>query len=75
MDKTKSPAAYTKKWLNRNKQYWHEQKVMNHFLIIVIDKDDAPNIVKKHVEKINCKRTGFTADQIDMAEELHIEFD
>ena len=54
-----SKAAYTTKWLNRNKQYWYEKTIDRDVTIIVIKKKDAPKIVKQRVLEINLKRCGF----------------
>ena len=52
MKKTKSKAAYTNKWLNRNKHLWCDKAVNGEF-IIVLKAKDAPKIVKERVEEIN----------------------
>ena len=55
MRKTKSKSSYTNKWLSQNRQHWHEE--YNYFTrIIIIDKKDAPTIVKQRVKHINRKR-------------------
>ena len=56
--KDKSAAAYTIKWLNRNKQHWHEIDYFGRTKIIIIDKPDAPKIVLKRVGEINDARVG-----------------
>ena len=55
MNKNKSKAAYTTKWLNKNKQYWTEI-IVRKAKQIVITKKDAPKIVLERVEFINWKR-------------------
>ena len=55
MNKTKSKAAYTNKWLSRNKHLWHEV-TLNGVKIIILDRLDAPKIVIERVEEINHKR-------------------
>lgn len=55
MKTTKSKAAYTNKWLSRNKRFWHEQQFRG-IQMIVIDKKDAPKIVIKRVKEINVAR-------------------
>ncbi len=55
MKTTKSKAAYTTKWLNRNKQHWCE-KAIRGVMQIVIKKPDAPKIVFDRVKEINEKR-------------------
>lgn len=54
MKATKSKAAYTTKWLNRNKQHWCE-KAIKGVMQIVIKKPDAPKIVFERVKEINEK--------------------
>ena len=56
--KDKSAAAYTIKWLNRNKQHWHEIDYFGRTKIIIIDKPDAPKIVLERVREINDSRAG-----------------
>ena len=59
MNKHKSKAAYTNKWLNRNKNYWHEQDYFFGTKKLVIDKTDAPKIVLERVKEINEERIGL----------------
>lgn len=58
MKKTKSKAAYTNKWLSRNRRFWHEKEI-NGTTIIILDKQDAPKIVVERIKEINYKR-GFS---------------
>ena len=60
----KSKAAYTTKWLNRNKHLWFEVKDDNGINIIIIKKVDAPTIVRERVLEINAKRCNFTSSFI-----------
>ena len=55
MKKTKSKAAYTNKWLSRNRHLWHETTI-NGINIIILDKMDAPTIVVERIKEINHKR-------------------
>ena len=55
MKTTKSKAAYTNKWLSRNRHLWHET-IINGIKIIILDKMDAPNIVVERIKEINRKR-------------------
>ena len=55
MKTTKSKAAYTNKWLSRNRHLWHETTI-NGIKIIILDKMDAPNIVVERIKEINHKR-------------------
>ena len=64
MKKTKSNAAYTNKWLSRNRRFWHEEHVHG-IPVIILDKEDAPKIVIKRVEKINLKRGWNNFDSTD----------
>ena len=52
----KNKVSYTNKWMHHYPKFWHEEKVRNYFKIIVIDKKDAPKIVKKRVQEINIRR-------------------
>ena len=52
MKKTKSKAAYTNKWLNRNKHLWSDKAINGEFIIILKTKD-APKIVRERVKEIN----------------------
>lgn len=58
MNKNKSKAAYTTKWLNRNKWFWYEKDYFFGSKIIVITKKDAPKIVLERVKEINDSRIG-----------------
>lgn len=58
MKNTKSKAAYTNKWLSRNRCFWHEKEI-NGTTIIILDKQDAPKIVVERIKEINYKR-GFS---------------
>ena len=64
MNKNKSKAAYTNKWLSRNRRFWHEEHV-NGKPIIIIDKVDAPKIVLERVKEINLKRGWNGFDSTD----------
>ena len=55
MKTTKSKAAYTNKWLSRNRHLWHETTT-NGIKIIILDKNDAPRIVVERIKEINYKR-------------------
>ena len=55
MNKTKSKAAYTNKWLSRNKQHWKVGESQG-TRVIIITKLDAPKIVFDRVYEINKKR-------------------
>lgn len=55
MKKNKSKAAYTNKWLSRNKRFWHEKQI-GPISIIILDKIDAPKIVIERIREINHKR-------------------
>ena len=44
MNKNKSKAAYTNKWLPRNRRFWHEEHVDGK-PIIIIDKAGRPGLV------------------------------
>ena len=55
MNKTKSKAAYTNKWLFRNKQHWKVGENEG-TRVIIITKPDAPKIVFNRVYEINKKR-------------------
>lgn len=55
MKTTKSKAAYTNKWLSRNRHLWHETTV-NGAKIIILHKQDAPKIVVERIKEINYKR-------------------
>ena len=55
MNKNKSKAAYTNKWLFRNTQHWKEIEYKG-ARVIIIKKLDAPKIVIDRVEEINRKR-------------------
>ena len=61
MNKNKSIAAYTTKWLNRNKQFWYEQDYFFGTKKIVITKKDAPKKVLQRVKEINENRVGVKA--------------
>ena len=52
----KSVAAYTNKWLNRNKHLWHIEHYTKDIPVIIIDKLDAPKVVIKRAKEINRKR-------------------
>ena len=52
----KSKASYTNRWMHHYPNFWHEEKLRKGFKIIVIDKKDAPQIVKERVQEINNKR-------------------
>ena len=52
----KNKVSYTNKWMHHYPQFWHEEQIRNHFKIIVIDKEDAPKIVKERVKQINLRR-------------------
>ena len=58
MNKYKSKAAYTTKWMNRNRQHWHEEDYFGGTKRIVVTKSDAPKIVLKRVREINDSRIG-----------------
>ena len=64
MKKTKSNSAYTNKWLSRNRRFWHEEHVRG-IPVIILDKEDAPKVVIKRVEKINLKRGWNNFDSTD----------
>ena len=64
MKKTKSNAAYTNKWLSRNRRFWHEEHVDGK-PVIIIDKKDAPKIVLARVKEINAKRGWNNFDTTD----------
>ena len=55
VNKNKSKAAYTNKWLSRNKQHWKVDEVEG-TKVIVITKLDAPKIVFDRVYEINKNR-------------------
>lgn len=55
MKKPKSKSSYTNKWLSKNKHFWHEG-FFNGIKIIILDKNDAPKIVKERIKEINHKR-------------------
>ena len=55
MKTTKSKAAYTNKWLSRNRHLWHETTT-NGVKIIILHKQDAPKIVVERIKEINYKR-------------------
>ena len=55
MNKNKSNAAYTNKWLNRNKSFWHEENY-DGYSIIAVTKKDAPKKVLNGVKVINANR-------------------
>ena len=48
--------SYTNKWLNHYHKFWHEEQLRDYFKMIVIDKADAPKIVKERVNQINMRR-------------------
>ena len=50
MKKNKSKAAYTNKWLNRNKHLWHEN-ISHGVISITLDKLDAPQTIFRHETK------------------------
>ena len=52
MNKEKSKAAYTNKWLSRNKQHW-KIVMSNGTRVIIITKLDALKIVFDRVREIN----------------------
>ena len=58
MNKNKSKAAYTTKWLNRHTQFWYEKEYFFGSKVIVITKKDAPKIVLERVKEINDSRVG-----------------
>ena len=51
----KSKAAYTNKWLRKNKHLWCEKAVNGH-MIIILSISNVPNIVRERVREINAKR-------------------
>ena len=51
----KSKAAYTNKWLNRNRHLW-EEKVVRGINIIILKTKCAPKIVVERVKEINTSR-------------------
>ena len=55
MNVTKSKAAYTNKWLSRNKQHWKVGESEG-AEVIIITKLDSPKIVFDRVYEINKKR-------------------
>ena len=55
MNKNKSKAAYTNKWLSRNKQHWKVGESEG-TRVIIITKADAPKIVFNRVYEINKSR-------------------
>ena len=61
MNKNKSKAAYTIKWLNRHKNFWHEEDYFGGTKRLVIDINDAPKIVLRRVREINDARIGVKA--------------
>ena len=61
MNKNKSIATYTTKWLNRNKQFWYEQDYFFGTKKIIITKKDAPKKVFQRVKEINENRVGVKA--------------
>ncbi len=61
MKKAKSKAAYTIKWLNRNKQFWHDEPYFFGTKKLVVTKADAPIIVLERVKEINEHRVGLPA--------------
>ena len=52
----KNKVSYTNIWLNYHPDLWHEHELRKGFKIIVIDKIDAPKIVRKRVHEINMRR-------------------
>lgn len=56
MKKTKSKAAYTNIWLNRNKHLWKEVSFRNGCTLIILKTTSAPNIVSDRIKEINTKR-------------------
>ena len=58
MNKNKSKAAYTTKWLNRNKQHWKEIDYFFGLKKLVVTKTDAPKIVLERAKEINDSRVG-----------------
>ena len=52
----KNAVSYTNKWMHHYPNFWHEEVIRYRFKIIIIDKTDAPKIVKKRVEEINMRR-------------------
>ena len=64
MKQTKSKAAYTNKWLSRNRRFWHEEHV-NSKPVIIVDKEDAPKIVLARIKEINAKRGWNGFDSTD----------
>ena len=52
----KSKASYTNKWMHHYPDFWHEEEIKRGFKIIVVDKKDAPQIVKERVQEINNRR-------------------
>ena len=61
MNKHKSKAAYTNKWLYRHKKFWHEEDYFGGTKRLVIDINDAPKIVLRRVREINDARIGVKA--------------
>ena len=59
----KSKAAYTNKWLNRNKHLW-EEKVEMGTRIIVLKIECAPKMIIDRVEEINHSRKSKTTDEL-----------
>ena len=55
MNKAQSKAAYTSKWLSRNRRFWHEEHYRG-MPVIILDKKDTPTIVVKRVREINESR-------------------
>lgn len=52
----KSKASYTNKWMHHYPSFWHEEEIKTGCKIIVVDKVDAPQIVKERVQEINNRR-------------------
>ena len=48
--------SYTNKWMHHYTNFWHEEQIRYGFKIIVIDKEDAPKVVRERVKEINNRR-------------------
>ncbi len=59
MNKNKSKAAYTNKWLWRHKTDWHEEEYFFGTKKLVVDKKDAPKVVLARIKEINEHRVGL----------------
>lgn len=70
MNKHKSIAAYTNKWLYRHQKFWHEEDYFGGTKRLVVDINDAPKIVLRRVREINDSRIGLkqVTKQIKMLE-------